>query len=179
MSRKMKQMVESELKGRYGALTEALVVNVIGLTGVDNNKLRRALRNKKLDMHVVPNRAFRRASAGTSLEALSKALTGPCAIVSGGESAIEMAKELVRIAVEFPKLELRFARVEGFDEPVGLEAASKLKSRVETIGDAVMLIVSPGRRLAGAVRAPGGKVAGCIKSLIEKLEKGEAVAKVA
>lgn len=61
MSRRIKQLVESDLKARYGDLREAVVVNLIGLTGTDNNKLRRVLRAKKLQMHVVPNRAFRRA----------------------------------------------------------------------------------------------------------------------
>jgi ribosomal protein L10 len=179
MSRKIKEMVEGEMKSRYGALKEALVVNAIGLTGVEANNLRRELNKKKWEMHVVPNRLFRRASEGTALSPLAKKMTGPCAIVTGGPSAVEMAKEFLKIAEAFPKLELKIGLVEGLDDPMPVAELSKLKTRGEMIGDVIMLAVSPGRRLAGAVKAPGGKIAACIKTVIEKLEKGETIAKVA
>lgn len=89
---------------------------------------------------------------------------------------IETAKELVKLATEFPKLELKIALVEGFDDILPLADASKLRSRVETIGDLVLMTISPGRKLAGAIQSSGGKIAGCLKAIIEKHEKGAAPA---
>jgi hypothetical protein len=59
----------------------------------------------------------------------------------------------------------------GRDEAEGL---SKLASRPELQGQIVMLAQSPGACVAGAIIGPGGIVAGCIKGLIEKLEKDAA-----
>jgi len=168
VSRKLKQMIETELKDRYGAVREAVVVNAIGLTGVDANVLRRQLRAKKYEMHVVPNRLFRRSSAGTPMASLAKAMSGPCAIVTGGGTAVEIAKDLLKIGL-----------VEGLDEPMAVGDVAKLRTRTEVIGDVAAMAIPPGKKLAGAVRGPGGGLAACLKTLIGKLEKGEAVAKVA
>jgi len=40
------------------------------------------------------------------------------------------------------------------------------------------LVLSPGRNLVGAVMGPGSKIASLVKSIEEKLEEGEAIAKV-
>ena len=50
-----------------------------------------------MQVEVVKNSLASRAFRGTALEALGDALEGPCALVIGGDSAIEVAK----IHVEF------------------------------------------------------------------------------
>lgn len=179
MSRQLKENIEQHLRGRYSDCSEALLVNAIGLTGVDANRLRRELRSKNIEMHMVPNRMLRRAVKDRKLAPLAGAAAGPCALVTGGSSIVETAKLLMKLATDFPKLELKIGIAEGLDAPLSIEDVSKLRSRGEVIGDVVMLAVSPGRRLAGAIRAPGGRVAGCLKTIIDKLEKGEAISKVA
>jgi hypothetical protein len=52
---------------------------------------------------------------------------------------------------------------------------AKMKSRVEMLGEVVMLALSPARRLAGCLTGPGGRVAGCIKAISER-EGDEAAA---
>lgn len=179
MSRKLKEMIETELKARYGQIREAVIVNAVGLTGVDANLLRRQLRAKQFEMHVVSNRLFKRCSSGSAIAPLAKAMSGPCAIVTGGGTAVEIAKELLKLAETFPRLELKIGLVEGIDEPMGVPELAKLRGRTEVIGDIAAMAISPGKKLAGAIGGPGGGFAACLKTLIGKLEKGEAIAKVA
>jgi hypothetical protein len=54
-----------------------------------------------------------------------------------------------------------------------------MRGRLEVLGDVAAAMVAPGRRLAGCLRSSGGRLAGCLKAVVEKLEKGETVQKVA
>jgi len=178
MSRAIKSLVEKDLRSRYAALESMLVVNVHGLSGVDANAFRGELRKNDIEVHVVKNAAVRRVLSGTVLEPLTTRLSGPCAFVTGGPSPVETAKELLRLKKAFPALELGEGLVEGESDVLSVEEISKRKSRVELQGEVVMLAMSPGRRIAGQLLA-GGKIAGCVKAVIEKLEDGEKIAKVA
>ena len=178
MSRVIKDLLEKQIKTRYTTQDSVMVVNVHGLTGIEANKVRGELRKKKIEIHVVKNRAAKRVLNGTVLEPINKYLTGPCAFVTGGSSPVETAKELLRLAKEFPKLELKSGVLDGETSAYPIEDISKRRSKNEIIGEVIMLATSPGRRIAGSLNT-GGKVAGCIKAIIEKLEKGEAITKVA
>ncbi|MEK6642947.1 MAG: 50S ribosomal protein L10 [Planctomycetota bacterium] len=178
MSRAIKELVEQQIQTRYKSLDSVMIVNVHGLTGVEANLVRGKLRKQKIEMHVVKNRAAKRILTGTVLEPIGKHLTGPCAFVTGGSSPVETAKELLKLREEYPKLELRTGLVDGETTAITIEEISKRRSKNEIIGEVLMLATSPGRRIAGSLNT-GGKVAGCIKAIIEKLEKGEAITKVA
>lgn len=129
-------------------------------------------------MHVVKNRFAKRVLAGTMLEPIGAVLTGPCAFVTGGSSPVDTAKELINLVKDYPTLELKSGVVEGEADICTIEAISKRRSKAELQGDIVALAVAPGRRIAGSLNT-GGKVAGCIKTIIDRLEKGETIAKVA
>ena len=178
MSRAIKELVEKDLSRKYADLDSVMVVSVHGLSGIDVNTLRGKLRKKKIEVHVVKNRAAKRVLKGTPLEPMGKALTGPCAFVTGGPSPVDTAKELIDLVKDYPKLELKKGVVDGETDIFTIEEISKRRSKAELQGDIVMLAVSPGRRLAGCLNA-GGKIAGCIKAIIDKLEKGETITKVA
>jgi large subunit ribosomal protein L10 len=178
MSRAIKDLVERELKKEYAELDSVLVVGVHGLNGTDANKLRGELRKKGIQVHVIKNRAAKRVLAGTVLAPIGSILTGPCAFVSGGQSPVDTAKELLRLAKEYPAFQLRSGLIGGEAEILSIEAISKLRSKADLQGDIVMLAVSPARRIAGCLNT-GGKIAGCLKAMIAKLEKGETISKVA
>lgn len=94
-------------------------------------------------------------------------------LVTGGESVIDVAKTLVSLKKTYPKVELKIGMVDGDPDLLEVERMAKLKNRVETLGEVAMLIMSPGRRLAGCINAPGGKIAGCLKAIADKGEKTE------
>ncbi len=178
MSRMIKELLEKEFRNKYADLESGLVVSVHGLNGTDVNNFRAELKKSSAEVHVIQNRLARRALTGTTLEPLGAMLAGPCALVTGGPSPIDIAKELVRLTKDYPKLELKYGLIEGEAETAPIEEISKRKSKSELQGDIVLLALSPGRRIAGCLNV-GGVIAGCIKAVAEKLEKGETIAKVA
>lgn len=178
MSKAVKELLRNDLAAKYSEYQDMLVINVHGLTGNEVNDFRGQLRQRGVELHVVKNSAARRALEGTVLEPLARSLKGPCALVTGGDSPIDTAKELIRLVKEFPKLELTGGLVEGEPDILSIDEISKRKSKAELQGEVITLFISPGRRIAGQLKV-GGKIAGCIKAIVDKLEKGESITKVA
>lgn len=175
MSKTLKDMMTQELQRDYEGVDYACVVDLTGLDAGATYGLRGLLRDRHMSMHVVKNRIARRAFVGGPLEMLGRELDGPCALVTGGENAIEIARELSEAARKYPKLQLKFGLLEGEDELTPLADLASMKSLDELRSDIAGLVLSPGRNLAGAICSGGGNIAACIKTLIEKLEKGETV----
>lgn len=175
MSRQVKQLIEGHLKDQFQGLSECAVVSLRGVNGNENNELRGALKDKEIGITVVKNSLARRAFSEMGMEAMGDILDGPCAVAYGGESVVDLLRELVDWGKKIKTLEVKGAYMDGqaFDAD-GAQALSKMPSRVELLGTVSMLAMSPARRVSGAAVGPGGLVAGCIKGLVEKLEKAEA-----
>ncbi|HPD29995.1 MAG TPA: 50S ribosomal protein L10 [Phycisphaerae bacterium] len=170
MSKATKDLITCEYAGRYANLANACVVSVIGLDAISTNKLRGELRSMKISLHVVKNSLARRALADGPLAPLASALEGPCALVVGGESIIDVAKALVELKKKYPAIELKKGILEGDPDLLDIERLSQMKSRGDLLAEIAMLIASPGRRLAGCIRGPGGRLAGCFKAIADKQE---------
>lgn len=170
MSKPVKAMVTAELKKRYSGVDSACVVNVTGLDVKAQEKLRRTLRDKSARMQIVKNSLARYALKDTPLEPLGDSLTGPCALITSSQSLIEIAKLLIDAAKEFGKLELKTAILDGDPALLTIAELSKMRGRMEILGELAMLIGSPGRAVAGCLAGPQGRLAGCIKTLADKQE---------
>lgn len=177
MSRAVKTLIEKDIRERYGAIDSAMVVNVLPLSGNQVNQLRGELLKKGIEVHVIKNTAARRVLADSPLKPLAESLSGPCAFVTGS-SPVEAAKEVMRLVKEYPQLELKGALVDGEPEVITIEELSNRRSKAEIQGDVVMLFLSPARRIAGQLKV-GSKIAGCVKAIADKLEKGETISRVA
>jgi large subunit ribosomal protein L10 len=170
MSKPVKDIITKEYKSRYGEQDSACLVNVVGMDAITTNRLRGELKKKNIRIQIVKNSLARRAFLDTALAPLAKALEGPCALVTGGESVIDIAKTLMETKQRYPKLELKQGVLPGDEEPLAIEQLAKMKSRVELLGEIAMLLTSPGRRLAGCFAGPGGRIAGCVKAIADKSE---------
>ena len=174
MSRTLKELIVNEIRDRYQQVDEAVVVNPIFLTGRENTELRKAFNAKAIRMELMNNSLARRAFSGLPLEKVGGLLDGPSALVTGGESVIDIAKELAQWSKKMPLLKVLGAIVEGqvldAQEAVGL---SKMLGRSELRSGISAQIASPGAGIASAIASPGGAIVGCIKSLIERLENDE------
>jgi large subunit ribosomal protein L10 len=176
MSYYVKGLVQKEYEKRFTGVDSFLVMQTIGIDGINNNVIRGALKSKGVRMMVVKNSLMRKAleslghpSAGQLFEA------GPCTVVFGGDSIVDVAKEIEVWMVKQKKkpiMSIRGAYVEG--EILNAAAAvglHKMPSRAELQGRIAGIALAPGANLAGALLGPARVIAGCVKSIIEKKEK--------
>jgi large subunit ribosomal protein L10 len=179
MSKPVKGMIIRDYKSRVGEIQEGALISIRGLKAVDQTKLRAGLRKKNIRITVVRNSLARKAFEESGLGKLGDLLKGSSAIAYGGQSVVEVAREIVSYLKTMPTIELKGAVLDGqvFTGKAGVEELSKFPTREEAIGQVVTLVVSPARKLVSQVKGPGSGVAGIIKAIETKLEKGEAIAK--
>ena len=179
MSKPVKNLIINDYRSRIGDVEDALVIGLRGVSSNDTNAIRSGLAKKSIRVTVVRNKLFGQAFAGTNLAPLSEVLTGANALAYGAESVVDVAREIVELGKKFPGIELKGAVLDGqlFQGEAGIEALSKFPTRDEAIAKDVAIILGPGRKLMAAVKGPGAQIAGLLKAIEEKLEKGEAIAK--
>jgi ribosomal protein L10 len=176
MSKTVKGMIINEYQSRLSGATDAMVISIRGVKAIPTTNLRRSLNKKSIKITVVRNALAKKALAGTSLEPLTKLLTGPSALAYGGQSVVEVAREIVKLIKDMPEVELKGAILDGtlYEGKAGVTELSKFPTKDEAIGNVVTLIVSPAKKLLAQVQGPGSTIAGIIKAIEGKLEKGEA-----
>jgi large subunit ribosomal protein L10 len=174
MSKPIKDMLTRELTERYAALDNALLVELVGADGVTTNQFRRELRNRRMRLEIVKNALFRRALASAPLARLAEAMTGPCALITGGESVTDAAKLVEEWQPKLAGLKLKGALLDG--ELVGrgqVDQLSRMPTKRDMQSRIAALALAPGGKLAAAVLSGGGRIAACLKTIIERHEKGE------
>jgi large subunit ribosomal protein L10 len=174
MSKYVKELMRGEMERRITGdhITDFVVISTQGVDGVDNNVMRGVLANKKIKLMVVKNALMKKALANLKMEAAAAIFTGPCAIAYGGDSIVDVAKEIADWVGKVPAIHIKGAYLEGMVlDSAGAEGLSKMPGRLQLQGMVVTLFKSPGARLAGAIVSPVSRIADCIKTIIEKGEK--------
>lgn len=170
MSKPVKDMIASEYSRRFEGVTGAVVVEIRGLDAKATTSMRGTLRSKGIKVTIVKNALARRTFKGGPLSALEKALKGPSAMLTGTESAVLVAREIVKLAEAEKKVVLKGALFDGeyYDGDAGVKKLGSFPTREEAQAKVVTLVLSPARNIMG-----------CVKTIQEKLEKGETISKVA
>jgi ribosomal protein L10 len=172
MSKHVKDLISKHLAGELDGVSDALLVNVIGLEANKTVALRKQLRAKNIRLKVVKNSLIRRATEGTPLGAAFQSVEGSLAVVFGGSDIVSLAKEVVRIAADkqFEGFTTRGGVMDGAVlTPKQVTEVSKWPTREEQLSMLVGQILGPGRQLAAQLIGPGGAVA----SQIKKKSEGE------
>ncbi len=173
MSKYVKGLLQAQLGKMLvdNDVTEFMVVSTKGVGGVENNLMRGDLKEKGVKLLVVRNALFHKVLAEKGMDAAIDLFNGPCAIAYGGDSIVDIAKDLVEWGKKVKALEIRGAFLDGTAlDSKAAEDLSKMPNRVELQGQIVMLALSPGSKICGAVMGPAGIIAGCVKAVQEKLE---------
>jgi large subunit ribosomal protein L10 len=170
MSTPVKDMIASEYGRRFEGVTGAVVVEIRGLDAKATTTMRNSLRSKGIRVTIVKNALARRTFKGGPLASLEKALKGPSAMLTGAENAIIVARAIVKAAEAEKKIVLKGAIFDGeyYDGDAGVKKLGSFPTREEAQAKVVTLVLSPARNIMG-----------CVKTIQEKLEKGETISKVA
>ena len=170
MSKRVKSLITAELERKFKGTDSVVVVDYIGIDSKTTGEIRAGLRKKKARMTVVRNAMAAKAlDASPALKGAGKLLTGTNAVVYGGESIVDLVKEIVEQAKKVEKLKIKGSVVDGqVLDSKATEALSKLPNKKELQAMIVGQILGPGRKLAGQIKGPAGKIAGQIKAVEEK-----------
>lgn len=169
----VKGLIQKEYEKRLSQVPDFVVLQTIGLNGIDNNRLRGVLLEKGIHLMVVKNSLMRRALESLGRKAGSQLFEeGPCTLAYGGDSVVDVAKELMEWTQKLEALKFRGAFVDGkVLDSAAVADLAKMPNRRELQGRIVQMALGPAGRMVGAMVGPGCVIAGCIKTLIEKKEQ--------
>ncbi len=181
MSKPIKNLIVETYKNRFEGISGGVLVDVRGVKSNDTNTLRADLAKKQIKITIVKNSLAKKAFEGGELAAMNDLIDGPSAMVypvSEEASVVSVARELIDAAKKLKELEFRGALMEGIVfGPKEIEALSKYPTKDEAQAQVVQILLSPAQNLIGAATGPGKMIASILKTVQEKLEKGEEIKK--
>ncbi len=174
MSKPVKEMIRKELARRFEGLTSLAVVDFTGIDAVTTNRIRARLLEKDIRVTVVKNSLARRAFKEIGLDAASGLLDGPSAIAYGGESVVDVVRELLDISKDAPPLTVKAALLEGdVFGPDRIDELSKYPNRDEALGRVAQCVLAGGGNLVAAMLGSGARIAGVLKTIEDREGQAE------
>lgn len=170
MSKYLKDLMTDELKRRWESVSDALLVNVVGMEVNTNVTLRQSLREKGIELMVVKNSLAQRATEGTVLGPAFEGMNGALAVVWGSDDIVSLAKEVIAISADeqFAPFETRGGVMDGKQlSAEDVEQISKWPNRPEQLSLLVGQILGPAATLSAQLVGPAAKLASQVK------QKGE------
>ena len=175
MSKYIKGLLIGDLKQRLDGVSDALLVDVIGLDSGNTFSLRRELRSRNINMLVVKSSLAKYATEGSPLNVAFADGEGSTAVVWGCEDFVSLCKEMTEIhkKPQYEKCQPRGGVMDGEKlDPKRVEEVSKWPSRKEQLSMLLGQILAPGANLLSQINAPGG----LLMSQVKKKSEGEEAA---
>lgn len=158
------------LKGMIGGSSDFVFAEYRGLTVEQITSLRKQLREKGAELHVVKNNfariAFEELGYTKDVEPV---LAGPTAVTFVKSDSNEVAKVLLGFAKEVPNLKIKGAVVDkNFMDLAQIEAFSKLPGRGQLIAMLMSAMNGPAQNLVYVLNAIPTKLVRVLKAIEEK-----------
>ena len=132
-----------------------IVTDYRGLKVGELQELRKRLRQKRVEYHVVKNSLFTRAAEKTERASLATLIAGPTAVALGEVDEVELAKGMVDEARTLKALRILGAFVGGKTMSVDdVQSLAKLPGRAYLQGQIVGSLQAPLAQLTGLFQAP-------------------------
>ena len=171
---RIKNLLVEELASSWQGMKAFVVVCPVGLDAVTSNQLRAALQAKNIKMTVVKNSLARLALAELDLAPAAELLDAPSAVCYGGESVVDVARELLNWSRNIDAFKLRGAFVEGqIFSGEQFRKLAAMPNRSELSAQILCLVLAPARNIAAALLTSAGRIAGAIEALTNKLREQE------
>jgi large subunit ribosomal protein L10 len=180
MSKAIKEMQMSSLRGTFQEVRDLVVLSVKGLDCHADHALRAALRKKNVRLQVVKNSLTCKIFGEMGLPAAQASAywAGPTTLAWGppGVSIAEVSRAIdaelknAKMAAAYKdKVAVKGAIAEG--QAVGFDVALKMPTREEAIAQIVGMILGPGSAIAGCLTGPASQIASQIQTISEKKEE--------
>jgi large subunit ribosomal protein L10 len=166
MSRRLKELMVDELRRAYQGVETCLVVDLHRANGEEAVALRRYLAERGVRLRAVRNSMAARALAEVGMAEVERYLEGPCALASGGEDLLGLAKTLIECRQKHRTLAVRGGVSAG--RPMDARKVEEL-AQVGSVERLRALVVgaleTPLRQLAWTLGAPLSGLAGVLKQV--------------
>ena len=175
MTKQEKTQVISNLADKFTKNSNFYFADASGLTVAEINGFRRICYEKGVEYNVYKNSLIKKA-----LETLDTDYSSFDDTVLKGFTGIIFSEESGNLPAKVIK---EFRKSDGGEKPIfkgasintelfigneHLDALSKLKSKIELIGDVIMLLQSPAKNVVSALQGGQGKLAGILKTLSDR-----------
>jgi len=139
-----KQAIIDEIKGKLENAQSAVVIDYIGITVDEANKMRNKLRAADVDYTVYKNTLVKRAIEGTKFADLAQVLEGPSAVAISETDATAPARVLDEVMTELKKMAFKGGVVEDtYYDAEGMKQIAKIPGREALIAKFMGSIQSP------------------------------------
>ena len=171
MKRSEKNNFVQKLKEEFEKSSSVIVTHYSGLSVIETDKLRKAMRDNGAKFKVTKNRLTKLALAETQFESITDLFDGPTAIAYSNDPVAP-----AKVAVDFEKKFENFKIVGGSFEGEKIDInkinfLASLPSLDGIRGKLVGLISAPAQKIASILQAPGGQLARLMVSRSEELGK--------
>ena len=171
MKRSEKNNFVQKLKEEFEKSSSVIVTHYSGLSVIETDKLRKAMRENGAKFKVTKNRLTKLALAETQFESIADLFDGPTAIAYSNDPVAP-----AKVAVDFEKKFENFKIVGGSFEGEKIDInkinfLASLPSLDGIRGKLVGLISAPAQKIASILQAPGGQLARLMVSRSEELGK--------
>ena len=175
MTKQEKTQVISNLADKFTKNSNFYFADASGLTVAEINGFRRICFEKGVEYNVYKNSLIKKA-----LETLDTDYSSFDDTVLKGFTGIIFSEESGNLPAKVIK---EYRKSDGGEKPIfkgasintelfigneHLDALSKLKSKIELIGDVIMLLQSPAKNVVSALQSGQGKLAGILKTLSDR-----------